>query len=97
MANATTAVNAVFNSLRLRRSDVILVTNVTYSAVRSTAAHATAAVGARLLQASNGCMQCLLVYATARDLDLITAMRCIFMDSYVPVLLLLAQSSCQDR
>lgn len=50
VVNTTSAVNAVVNSLRLRKGDVLLVTNMTYSAVKSTVAHAASRAGADVVQ-----------------------------------------------
>lgn len=52
VVNATAAVNAVVASLQLRRGDLLLMSNATYPAVRSTLARAAAAAGAGLLELS---------------------------------------------
>ncbi|GBF87620.1 class V aminotransferase [Raphidocelis subcapitata] len=50
VVNATTGVNAAVASLPLRRGDLVLMTNATYPAVRSTLARAAARAGADLLE-----------------------------------------------
>lgn len=48
--NATTAINCVVNSLHLRKGDLLLMTSLTYPAVRSTLAEAAARSGAGVIE-----------------------------------------------
>ncbi|MEW5299020.1 MAG: hypothetical protein WDW36_002075 [Sanguina aurantia] len=59
VTNATTAVNCVLQSLTLRPGDLILLTNLTYPAVRSAAVRAAAAAGAGILELQLGLAQML--------------------------------------
>ncbi|KAG2490959.1 hypothetical protein HYH03_010636 [Edaphochlamys debaryana] len=52
--NATTAVNAVAACVPLRRGDWVLMTNLTYPAVKSTLARVAAAAGASLIEVQLG-------------------------------------------
>ncbi|MEW5313357.1 MAG: hypothetical protein WDW38_004930 [Sanguina aurantia] len=54
VTNATTAVNCVLRSLSLRPGDLILLTNLTYPAVKSAAVRAAAAAGAGILEIQLG-------------------------------------------
>eukprot|EP00884_Botryococcus_braunii_P020923 jgi/Botrbrau1/7514/Bobra.0019s0005.1 len=50
VTNATSAINLVVQSLHLRRGDLLLMTNLTYPAVKHTLARAAGAAGAGLLE-----------------------------------------------
>lgn len=54
VTNATTAINCVLMSLQLRKGDLILITNLTYPAVKSAAVRTAAAAGAGILELKLG-------------------------------------------